>query len=67
MEAGPMDKKDSLTSEQLVLMYLLQGNHLPTPASVSQARDKNQDRDKNLIDGNTLYQLTSMPSHYLRS
>lgn len=38
MEAGPVNKKDSLTPEQLVLMYLLQGNHLPTPASVSQAR-----------------------------
>ena len=31
------------TSEQLVLMFLLENNHLPTMASISQARDEQHD------------------------
>ena len=38
-----MDRKKCLTPEQLVMMYLLQGNLLPTSASVSQARVEHQD------------------------
>ena len=38
-----MPEESEGTSEQLVLMFLLENNHLPTMASISQARDEQHD------------------------